>query len=119
MADIGRYMELQRERRRETREWVEIDVFLSCERGGEQPERYSVQDMSLNGMALKTTADELQIGEKMCLCLPGVMQPCSSDHVIEASVVHRRKGMAGIRFDSVGISILKDLQRLLHGERTF
>lgn len=119
LADIGSSMGLKSERRQQPRKIVEIDAVLSCEAEEKGRMSYAVHDMSLSGMCLLTKGDELQVGDELCLCLKSTPKSCTRDHVIEATVVHRRNGKAGIRFKSVGILILKDIHQLLRNERTF
>ena len=109
----------QHERRRHPRTLVEINVSLSCNGEDDDIHLFSVYDISLSGMAIYSETKSPEVGDKLCLCLSGREEACSRDHVIEATVVHCHDDHVGIRFDSVGVLILKDLQRLLQGVSRF
>ncbi|MEN8170632.1 MAG: PilZ domain-containing protein [Pseudomonadota bacterium] len=107
------------ERRQCPRKLVDIKVSLSCGDASAPAHTVSVSDISLSGIAIHSENLVLQVGEQLCLCLSPKPEQCSRDHIIEATVVHLRQGMIGVHFDSVGVSILKDIQQLLSGERYF
>jgi hypothetical protein len=98
---------------------VEIAVSLSCTEDSSRGHIFSVYDISLSGMAIHSDTQEPEVGDTLCLCLSERRDECSRDHVIEATVVHAHHDHVGIRFDSVGIHILKDIQRLLRDGRSF
>lgn len=79
----------------------------------------TVHDLSLNGMAINPGNLVLREGEQLCLCLSEQSGQCGSDHVIEATVVHLYHELIGLRFDTVGIHVLKDIHRLLRAGRNF
>lgn len=107
------------ERRRHPRARVEIAVSLTCKNEAAANHIFSVYDISLSGMAIHSESMSPQLGDTLCLCLSEQQQTCSRDHVIEATVVQLHEDIVGIRFDSVGIHILKDIQRLLREGRRF
>ncbi len=106
-------------RRQHPRTLVEIPVSLSFADKEDGGHIFSVYDISLSGMAIYSDTLHPEVGDTLCLCLSEMRDQCSRDHVIEATVVHRQHDHVGIRFDSVGIHILKDIQRLLRSGRTF
>ncbi len=112
-------MESEKERRKDQRILVEIAVSLSCTEDSGCAHIYSVYDISLSGMAIHSDTHKPEVGDTLCLCLSEMREGCSRDHVIEATVVHVNHDYVGIRFDCVGIHILKDIQRLLRGGRSF
>lgn len=107
------------ERRQHPRQVVELEAFLACADAREAQHTFSVHDVSLSGMAISSVSIEPEVGETLCLCLSENAENCSRDHIIEATVMHRDNGILGIRFDSVGIHILKDIHRLLREGRNF
>lgn len=107
------------ERRQHPRRRVEIEVSLSCNEARAGSHTFAVYDISLSGMAIHSETLAPQLGDMLCLCLSEKRDQCSQDHMIEATVVRLEQGLVGIRFDSVGIHILKDIQRLLRDGRTF
>lgn len=106
-------------RRRHPRTLLEVAVSLSCADKADGDHIFSVYDISLSGMAIHSDTLEPAVGDTLCLCLSEMRDQCSRDHIIEATVIHQHHGHVGIRFDSVGIHILKDIQRLLRAGRTF
>ena len=106
-------------RRQHPRTLVEIAVSLSCADKADGGHIFSVYDISLSGMAIHSDTLQPAMGDTLCLCLSEMRDQCSRDHIIEATVIHRHHGHVGIRFDSVGIHILQDIQRLLRPNRTF
>ena len=111
--------EHESERRCYPRKLVEVNVSLSCSDASAQTHSFSVYDISLGGMAIHSNSVIPKVGEHLCLCLSPKPEQCSRDHVIEATVVHLKKGMVGINFDSVGVLVLKDIQDLLSDQRYF
>ena len=109
----------EKERRQHPRRLVELEVSVACKTEVSASHTFVVYDISLSGMAIHSESHEPQLGDTLCLCLSTQREPCSEDHIIEATVVHKHQGLVGIRFDSVGIHVLKDIQRLLRGGRTF
>lgn len=107
------------ERRKHPRARVDIAVKLSCTEDRRDTHRFSVYDISLSGMAIHSETLTPKVGDRLCLCLSEMHGSCTPDHVIEATVVHSQPDHVGIRFDSVGIHILKDIQRLLRDARCF
>jgi hypothetical protein len=107
------------DRREYPRKLLEIEVSLSLSSGLIDRHSVAVHDISLSGMAIHPGALELHGGDKLFLCLSEKVEQCTRDHVIEATVVRLYQGLAGIRFDSVGIHVLTDIQRLLRDERIF
>lgn len=105
-----------RERRKCPRTRIDIDVVLSCKSSAER-HTVAVHDLSLTGMAIYPGVLKFNLNDSLCLCLSPGNDQCSMDHVIEATVVHLYGDMVGIRFDTVGIHILKDIQQLLHKKR--
>ena len=110
-AEIGR--------RQHPRKLVEIAVSLSSADKADGGHIFSVYDISLSGMAIHSDTLQPDVGDTLCLCLSEMSDDCSRDHIIEATVIHRQHDHVGIRFNSVGIHILKDIQRLLRAGRTF
>jgi c-di-GMP-binding flagellar brake protein YcgR len=107
------------ERRQHPRRRVEIDVAVAGGDKGREALTFAVHDISLSGMAIVSEAHAPEVGKRLSLCLSERREQCSPDHIIEATVVRHHQGLVGIRFDSVGIHILKDIQRLLRDERKF
>lgn len=107
------------ERRQQPRFVVAIEAHLSCRNEASSAQTVLVHDISLKGMAIHANGLPLKVGDTMCLCLSGDKVNCGTEHVIEATVVNLHDNLAGLRFDSVGILVLKDLQQLLREERTF
>lgn len=107
------------ERRKYPRVLVEITVSLSCTSDNNDTHIFSVYDISLSGMAIYSETLMPAVGDRLCLCLSEMEGECSRDHVIEATVMHSQHDYVGIRFDSVGVLILKDIQRLLRDGRSF
>lgn len=106
-----------RERRQQPRKLITIDVVLSCKAASTERYTVGVHDLSLTGMAIYPGDLALTTGDSLCICLSAAAAQCDMDHVIEATVVHRHAEYVGIRFDSVGIHVLKDIQRLLRHHR--
>lgn len=119
MSGGGMQLRAGQERREHPRKRVEIAVFLSCDGDVDQFHKVSVYDISLSGMAINPGNLVSEIGDKLCLCLSVTHEPCGREHVIEATVVHLHEGLVGVRFDSVGVHVLKDIHALLRDERTF
>lgn len=107
------------ERREHPRKRVEIAVFLTCDGKVDQFHKVSVFDISLSGMAINPGNLVTRVGDRLCLCLSVRQDQCGREHVIEATVVHLNEGIVGVRFDSVGVHVLKDIHALLRDERTF
>lgn len=107
------------ERRQHIRKQVEIEVFLTCDEKDKQGIRVAVHDISLSGMAIYPGTLKLQLDDTLYLCFSGPGGECSQEHIIAATVVHLRQGMVGMRFDSIGVSVLNDLHQLLRDERVF
>lgn len=110
--------QIRTERRQYPRKIVNIKVHVSGEDSGPNM-TVSVRDISLQGMAIQTTGLSVNIGDKLRMCLSGELLDCGLEHIIETTVVNLHDGIAGLRFDSVGIYVLKDIQQLLRGERSF
>ncbi len=107
------------ERRQQARQVVEVEAFLACADDTASQHTFSIHDISLSGMAISSDTAEPDVGDTLCLCLSENTRNCSRDHIIEATVMHRNNGTLGIRFDSVGVHVLKDIQRLLREGRKF
>ena len=107
------------ERRKHPRVLVEITVSLTCSGDNNDTHIFSVYDISLSGMAIYSETSMPAVGERLCLCLAEMQGDCSRDHIIDATVMHSQPDYIGIRFDSVGVHILKDIQRLLRDGRSF
>lgn len=114
-------MGLQREseRRHNPRLVVAIEAYISCRNDMSSAQTVLVHDISLKGMAIHSAGLSLDIGDKLCLCLSDDKVNCDTEHVINATVVNLRNSIVGLSFDSVGIYVLRDLQKLLHKERSF
>lgn len=115
---MGRKM-VAEDRRQYTRKRVEVEVLISCSDNPAAGERVAVYDISLSGMAIHPGSRCLEEGRQLCLCLSRKQGECSPDHQIVGTVMHTNKGLVGIRFDSVGIQVLRDIQRLLRDGRIF
>lgn len=107
------------ERRQQPRYRVEVEAYLACADKPSEHHIFSIQDISLSGMALSSATAEPQVGDTLCLCLSENRENCSPDHIIEATVMHRHNGIIGVCFNSVGIHVLKDIHRLLREGRRF
>jgi c-di-GMP-binding flagellar brake protein YcgR len=107
------------EQRHHPRARVEIAVSLTCKNDEAANHTFTIRDISLSGMAIHSQTMSPQLGDTLCLCLSEHRDQCSRDHVIEATVVHLHQEYVVIRFDSVGIHILRDIQRLLRNGRVF
>ena len=107
------------ERRQQPRHRVEINAYLACVDKPSEHHIFSIHDISLSGMAISSTTAEPQVDDTLCLCLSENRDNCSPDHIIEATVMHRHGGIIGVKFNSVGVQILKDIQRLLREGRKF
>lgn len=105
------------ERRTAPRKLIDIDVFLSCKTHSGERQKVRVHDLSLTGMAIFPGSLPLNVGDALCICLSGSDNSCSMDHMIEATVVRCNHETVGIRFDTVGIHVLKDIQQLLRDSR--
>lgn len=114
-------MEIQSwsERRQNPRFVVAVDAYISGLNDTSSSQTVQVHDISLKGMAIHSAGLSLNIGDKISLCLSDDKRNCGMEHMITATVVNLRNNIAGLSFDSVGIYILKDLQKLLRKERTF
>jgi c-di-GMP-binding flagellar brake protein YcgR len=107
------------ERRDFPRKRVEVTVSLSCADEVATSHTFAVCDISLSGMAIHSATLMPRVGDNLCLCFSAERQRCGQDHVIEATVVRLHQEVVGLRFDSVGIHVLKDIQRLLRNGRLF
>lgn len=107
------------ERRKQPRHVIEVEAYLACSDELSEQHTIIIHDISLSGMAISSSTIQPQVGDQLFLCLSEIRNNCSPDHIIEATVVHRHSGIMGIRFDSVGIHILKDIHRLLREGRNF
>lgn len=110
---------IEGDRRRHTRKRVDIHIAVMDRARGNEVHSVAVHDISLSGMAIFSDTYMPELGDALALCLSETAESCSPDHVIEATVVRRSEGVTGICFDSVGILILKDIQRMLRDERNF
>ena len=107
------------ERRQQPRKTVSIEIHIACHNEARPGKSVLVRDISLKGMAIEVDGLSLDVGDKLCLCLSDEKVNCGSEHVIETTVVNLHGNLAGLQFDSVGIHVLKDIQQLLHEERSF
>jgi len=107
------------ERRQHRRSEVQVEVLVRCREKRTEGSKVTVHDISLSGMAFYPGTLTFNLEDKLCLCFAHQQIECSKEHVIEATVVHVNKGIVGVRFDSVGVNILKDIQRLLKDVRIF
>ena len=107
------------ERRQSPRKLLEVEVSLSCNEMTTASHTFSVYDISLRGMAMHSDSLTPQVDTQLFLCLSPRREQCRREHIIEATVIHSNPDVVGIRFNSVGVHILKDIQQLLSDERYF
>lgn len=113
------HLSADEERRQQPRRKVVVDAYLACADQPSEHHLFSIHDISLSGMAISSATTAPSLGDTLCLCLSENRENCSPDHIIKATVVHSHNGIIGIHFNSVGIHILKDIQRLLREGRRF
>jgi hypothetical protein len=107
------------ERRRHPRRKLEVEVSLTSINDEYTAHTFALHDISLSGMAISSPSLVPQVGDRLSLCLADKLEPCDSDHAIEATVVRCDGELIGVQFDFVGIHVLKDIQRLLRDGRIF
>ena len=110
---------VQQERRRLGRRALHIEVYLEAPGDGGLSHQFLIHDISLNGMALQSESIVPEVGASLTLCMAATGRGCEADHLIEARVMHVEGRRIGVQFNTVGVHVLQDIQRLFREARTF